>query len=168
MRCTRDIQLRTVEPVAAADVADRADAAWSVDVQATPRFRAVSDRRFATAACLRLRCLSIANALVRTLEPPPASIEQIKGAQAIVVLGGGRNRGAPEWGGETINGLTLQRARYGARLARETGLPLYVTGGKPDGGTFAEGTLMRDLLAREFNVEVKWVDAVAATTRDKH
>lgn len=108
----------------------------------------------------------IANALGRTLEPPPASIDEIRGAQAIVVLGGGRNRGAPEWNGETINGLTLQRARYGARLARETGLPLYVTGGKPDGGTLAEGTLMRDLLAREFNVEVKWVDAVAATTRD--
>ena len=83
-----------------------------------------------------------------------------------MVLGGGRNRGAPEWGGETVNGLTLQRVRYGARLARETGLPLYVTGGKPDGGQSAEGTLMRDLLAREFNVEVKWVDAAAATTRE--
>jgi len=108
----------------------------------------------------------IANALARTLEPPAASIEDIRRTQAIVVLGGGRNRGAPEWNGETINALTLQRARYGARLARETGLPLYVTGGKPTGGQFAEGTLMRDLLAREFNVEVKWVDATAATTRE--
>lgn len=108
----------------------------------------------------------IANALVRTLEPPPASIDEVRRAQAIVVLGGGRNRGAPEWSGETVNGLTLQRVRYGARLARETGLPLYVTGGKPDGGQFAEGTLMRDLLARELHVEVKWVDDAAATTRD--
>lgn len=108
----------------------------------------------------------IANALVGTLEPPPTSIDEIRRAQAIVVLGGGRNRGAPEFGGETVNALTLQRVRYGARLARATGLPLYVTGGKPDGGQFAEGTLMRDLLAHEFNVEVKWVDAEAATTRD--
>ncbi|MGH6610717.1 MAG: YdcF family protein [Burkholderiaceae bacterium] len=108
----------------------------------------------------------VANALVRTLEPPPASIAEIKRAQAIVVLGGGRNRSAVEWGGETVNASTLQRVRYGARLARETGLPLYVTGGKPDGGEYAEGTLMRDLIARELNVPVKWVDVVADTTRD--
>ncbi len=72
-------------------------------------------------------------------------------AQAIVVLGGGRNLGSPEWGGETVNDYTLRRARYGARLARETGLPVYVSGGKPTGGQLAEGTLMRELIAREFN-----------------
>lgn len=109
----------------------------------------------------------VANALVRTLEPPPASIEEIKRAQAIVVLGGGRNLGSPEWGGETVNDYTLRRARYGARLARETGLPVYVSGGKPAGGNLAEGTLMRDLVTREFNVPIKWVDAIAETTREQ-
>jgi len=109
----------------------------------------------------------VANALVRSLEPLPASIDQIKRAQAIVVLGGGRNLGAPEWGGETVNDYTLRRARYGARLARETGLPVYVSGGKPTGGQFAEGTLMRELIAREFNSPVKWVDAASETTREQ-
>ena len=109
----------------------------------------------------------VANALVRTLEPPPASIEQIKRAQAIVVLGGGRNLGSPEWGGETVNDYTLRRARYGARLARETGLPMYVSGGKPAGGELAEGTIMRELITREFNEPVKWVDAVSETTREQ-
>ena len=109
----------------------------------------------------------VANALVRTLEPPPASIEQIKRAQAIVVLGGGRNLGSPEWGGETVNDYTLRRARYGARLARETGLPLYVSGGKPGGGELAEGTMMNELFTREFNVPVKWIDAAAETTREQ-
>ena len=108
----------------------------------------------------------VANALVRTLEPSPASIADVRRAQAIVVLGGGRNRSAVEWGGETVNALTLQRARYGAKLARESGLPLYVTGGKPDGGDHAEATLMRDVLTTEFNVPVKWVDTSADTTRD--
>ena len=108
-----------------------------------------------------------ANALVRSLEPTPASIDQIKRAQAIVVLGGGRNLGAPEWGGETVNDYTLRRARYGARLARETGLPVYVSGGKPTGGQLAEGTLMRELIAREFNVQVKWVEATSETTREQ-
>jgi uncharacterized SAM-binding protein YcdF (DUF218 family) len=108
----------------------------------------------------------VANALVRTLEPPAASIDDVKRTQAIVVFGGGRNRGAIEWGGETVDARTLQRLRYSARLARDSGLPLYVTGGKPNGGVHAEGHLMRDILAREFDVPVKWVDAVAETTRD--
>jgi uncharacterized SAM-binding protein YcdF (DUF218 family) len=106
----------------------------------------------------------VANALARTLEPAPVRAEQLRRAQAIVILGGGRNRGAPEWGGETVKTFTLQRLRYGARLARETGLPLYVTGGKPDGGEHAEGSLMRDVLVREFNVPVRWVDTDADTT----
>lgn len=109
----------------------------------------------------------VANALGRSLEPPPVLIEQIKRAQAIVVLGGGRNLASPEWGGETVNDYTLRRTRYGARLARETGLPVYVSGGKPTGGQLAEGTLMRELMAREFNEPVKWVDAAAETTREQ-
>jgi len=109
----------------------------------------------------------VANALVRSLEPLPVLIEEVKRAQAIVVLGGGRNLGSPEWGGETVNDYTLRRTRYGARLARETGLPVYVSGGKPTGGQLAEGTLMRELMAREFNAPVKWVDAAAETTREQ-
>jgi uncharacterized SAM-binding protein YcdF (DUF218 family) len=109
----------------------------------------------------------IANSLVRSLEPPPVSIGELKRAQAIVVLGGGRNLGAPEWGGETVNDYTLRRARYGARLARETGLPVYVSGGKPTGGQFAEGTLMRELIARELNSPVKWVEVTSETTREQ-
>jgi uncharacterized SAM-binding protein YcdF (DUF218 family) len=109
----------------------------------------------------------VANAIVRTLEPPPAAIDEIKRAQAIVVLGGGRNLGSPEWGGETVNDYTLRRARYGARLARETGLPLYVSGGKPTGGESAEGTLMRGLLTSELGVPVKWVETASETTREQ-
>ena len=109
----------------------------------------------------------VANAITRTLEPPPAVIEDVKRAQAIVVLGGGRNLASPEWGGETVNDYTLRRSRYGARLARETGLPVYVSGGRPTGGDSAEGALMRTLFAKELSVPVKWVDAVAETTREQ-
>ena len=109
----------------------------------------------------------VANTLVRSLEPPPGLIDQIKLAQAIVVLGGGRNLGSPEWGGETVNDYTLRRARYGARLARETGLPVYVSGGKPAGGKLAEGSLMRELISREFHEPVRWVDAASETTREQ-
>lgn len=117
-------------------------------------------------AMLVLALPVVALALARSLEPPPVQPAALKDAQAIVILGGGRNRGAPEWGGETVKTFTLQRLRYGARLARETGLPVYVTGGKPDGGEYAEGTLMKNVLEREFGAPVRWVDALADTTAD--
>lgn len=106
----------------------------------------------------------VANALARSLEPPPVTAAQLKQAQAIVILGGGRNRGSPEWGGETVKTYTLQRLRYGARLARETGLPIYVSGGKPDGGHHTEGELMRDVLVKDYHLDVRWVDTTANTT----
>jgi uncharacterized SAM-binding protein YcdF (DUF218 family) len=106
----------------------------------------------------------VANVLARSLEPPPVTASDLKRAQAIVILAGGNNLGAPEWGGETVKTYTLQRLRYGARLARETGLPILVTGGRPEGGRFAEASVMRDVLVKEYNLEVRWVDAEAMTT----
>jgi uncharacterized SAM-binding protein YcdF (DUF218 family) len=106
----------------------------------------------------------VANALARSLEPPPVTASDLKRAQAIVILAGGNNRGAPEWGGETVKTYTLQRLRYGARLARETGLPILVTGGRPEASRFAEAALMRDVLVQEYKLEVRWVDTEAMTT----
>jgi uncharacterized SAM-binding protein YcdF (DUF218 family) len=109
---------------------------------------------------------AVAQALIRTLEVPPLGDARAAGAQAIVILSGGRSRGAPEWGGETVRAFTLQRVRYGARLARETGLPILVTGGKPGGGRHAEAELMRDLLRDEFGIAPRWVEAASDTTYD--
>ena len=79
----------------------------------------------------------VGDLLAATLEdgapPLPAQRARDAGAGAIVVLGGGRNRGALEYGGETLDAASLGRVRYGARLARLTGLPLLVSGGRPDG-----------------------------------
>jgi uncharacterized SAM-binding protein YcdF (DUF218 family) len=109
---------------------------------------------------------AVANVLARALEPAPLAADALRDAQAIVVLGGGRNRGAPEWGGEAVNSATLQRLRYAARLARDAGLPVYVTGGKPNGGELAEGALMNGVLTGEFGVPVRWIDVKADTTRE--
>jgi uncharacterized SAM-binding protein YcdF (DUF218 family) len=108
---------------------------------------------------------AVARLLARTLEPPPLAAGALAQAQAIVILGGGSNRNAVEWGGETPNDFTLQRLRYGASLARTSGLPVYVTGGVPPGAVHAEGKLMAEVLARDFGVPVKWVDTGAPTTR---
>jgi uncharacterized SAM-binding protein YcdF (DUF218 family) len=96
---------------------------------------------------------------------PPLDPAQAKGAQAIVVLGGGSYRAAPEYGADTVSRWTLERLRYAARLQRETGLPLLVSGGAPLGGV-PEGRSMRTVLEKEFGVKVRWVEDASADTRE--
>lgn len=118
------------------------------------------------AGVLALSLPVVAFALMRTIEPPPVEDAALAQAQAIVILGGGRNRNAPEWGGLTVNAATLQRLRYGAALARRTSLPILVTGGAPDGAGPTEGDLMAGVLRDEYGVAVRWNDATSRTTRE--
>lgn len=78
-------------------------------------------------------------------------------AQAIVVLGGGNRHNSSEYGGDTVGRYTLERIRYAARLARQTGLPLLVTGGTPAGGR-PEGETMAAALREDFATPVRWIE----------
>ena len=84
--------------------------------------------------------------------------------QAIVVLGAGIYIRAPEYGGDTVNGLALERLRYAAKLYRETTLPILVTGGRIDGT--AESLLMKHTLEEDFRVPVKWTESASRNTRE--
>jgi uncharacterized SAM-binding protein YcdF (DUF218 family) len=108
----------------------------------------------------------VSRALVAPLEPyPPMAASQLRQVQAIVILGGGTYHGAPEYGGDTVGGATLERIRYGAYLARQSNLPLLVTGGAPNGGR-AEAVLMAETLEREFGVKVRWVESLSRDTNE--
>ena len=116
-------------------------------------------------ALLVLSLPVVAFSLMGRLEPPPlAGTRAVGDARAIVVLGGGVARGAPDWGGDTLGVFTLQRVRYGARLAKVTRLPVLVTGAGPLNGRPGEAALMRDALEQEFGVPVRWFDERARTT----
>jgi uncharacterized SAM-binding protein YcdF (DUF218 family) len=91
-------------------------------------------------------------------KPLPSNI------QAIVILGGGRYAEAPEYGGDTVSDYTLERLRYGAVLARQTGLPVMVSGGSVFGEDLSEGELMKRVLENDFGVKVKWVEGGSRTT----
>ncbi|CAK0745976.1 YdcF family protein [Gammaproteobacteria bacterium] len=82
---------------------------------------------------------------------PLSEAELRRGADAIVVLGSG-GMPAPEYGGDTVNPNTLQRLRYGARLHRLTGLPIYVSGGGMKNVVHPDGELMREVLAQEYGI----------------
>ena len=80
-------------------------------------------------------------------------------ADAIVILGGGTYFYAPEYAGQnTIGEASLVRLRYGAKLQRETGKPILVTGGKPLGNSVSEAQQMRDVLEEDFHVPVRWIE----------
>lgn len=117
-------------------------------------------------ALLALGTPLVAHMLVRTLEPPPLAAAARAGAQAIVILGGGRVRGSPEWGGDTANAATLRRLRYGAQLARETGLPVLLAGGNPERAPLPEARLMQAVLAQEFGIEARWIEDRSDTTAE--
>lgn len=108
----------------------------------------------------------VGKAMMRALEGEPLKVEALRHAQAIVVLGAGRYREAPEYGGDTASVPTLVRLRYAAKLHRETGLPILVTGGKPDGGDISEADAMRRVLADDFGVAVHWVEGESNNTAE--
>jgi uncharacterized SAM-binding protein YcdF (DUF218 family) len=95
---------------------------------------------------------------------PPLDLARAKDAQAIVILAGGRARGAIEWGGDTVSAFTLARVRYGAHLARITGLPVLLTGGLGDDEREPEAELMRRVLEREFGITPRWMETASSTT----
>ena len=110
---------------------------------------------------------AVAAFLIRFVDDsPPFDAAQAKSAQAIVILGGGTKRAAPEYGGDTLNRLTLERVRYGARVARLTGLPVMVVGGRPESTREAEARVMRDALQDEFGVAVRWTEDQSRNTHE--
>lgn len=121
----------------------------------------------ATISLLALIALAmpvVGNALMPASAPQaPISAEALRRAQAIVILGGGSYYAAPEYGGDTVSSSSLVRARYGAKLARETRLPVLVTSGSPYGGR-AEADSMREVLEKEFGVKVRWTETASRDT----
>jgi uncharacterized SAM-binding protein YcdF (DUF218 family) len=92
-------------------------------------------------------------------------VEQLRSAQAIVVLAGGSDANAPDYGGQTVNWATLERLRLASSIYHQIRLPILVTGGNPDGNTFPDAVLMKRTLEDEFDVPVHWVESTSENTR---
>lgn len=107
----------------------------------------------------------LSDALLDSLKPAPVALTG-KEADAIVILAGGRNKSSLEYGGDTLNRFSLERLRYGAKLARALHKPVLVTGGAPDGGALSEGEILRAALQDEFGVHAKWVETHSLNTRE--
>lgn len=109
----------------------------------------------------------LAGWLMQTLEERAGPVlSDTRGAGAIVVLGSGLKVDAPEYGGDTVTDRSLIRARYGAVVARRSGLPILVSGGQPRNASRSEAAVIGDLLEKEFGVPVRWREGDSLDTAD--
>jgi uncharacterized SAM-binding protein YcdF (DUF218 family) len=101
----------------------------------------------------------VADVLTRFAERYP-SLDPAKpvNAQAVVILGGGGERIAPEYAGPAIEGPMLERVIYGAFLARRTALPVLVTGSP------GEAQAMSTTLSRDLGISARWVENQSGDT----
>lgn len=105
--------------------------------------------------------------LVHPLENLEKPLISPVGAQAIVVLGAGRLRNNPEYGGQDIpDYIALGRLRYAAKLHRETALPVLVSGGCADENSAPLSEGMVIALQQEFATPVKWVEIQSSNTAE--
>lgn len=107
----------------------------------------------------------VAESGLHLLEARTAALDTSRQADAIVILGGGTYFHAPDYAGQdTISEQTLVRLRYGARLQRETGEPILVSGGKPLGNRLSEAQQMKAALEQDFRVPVRWTEDTSDNT----
>jgi len=119
-------------------------------------------------ALLMAQCLPpVADLLIASLERQTSALSSAKPeAGAIVILGSGLVTDAPEYGGDTATERTLLRSRYGAALARQYGLPVLVSGGRPPKASRSEAEVMAGILHEEFGVAVRWQETASMDTAE--
>jgi len=112
------------------------------------------------------------------LSVPPAltaeRIRELKGEAAgkrpfaIVVLGGGVEALAPEYGTSNLQPLSMERLRYGLWLARQTGAPVAFSGGvgHAQRESPSEAEVAARIAAQEFGRPLKWVEDQSRDTRE--
>lgn len=90
--------------------------------------------------------------------PPVLLPEQLgkDGAKVVVVAGGGDYAGQETGLERVAGGNSLQRLRYAARLSRQSGLPILLTG--------IEAKAMERTLVEDYGIKAEWVEHTSRTT----
>jgi uncharacterized SAM-binding protein YcdF (DUF218 family) len=124
-------------------------------------------------------CTGAAQLFERFVLRPPAAlsperIQQLKTeaagkpTTAIVVLGGGLQRYAPEYDVSNLKSVAVARLRYGLWLGRQTGLPVAYSGGVGWAQIDAEPEALtaQRIATREFGRPLAWAETRSRDTRE--
>jgi uncharacterized SAM-binding protein YcdF (DUF218 family) len=125
-------------------------------------------------------CVGTAQVLTQFALHPPAAITASRIAElkaevrarrpiAIIVLGGGVETLAPEYGVSSLAANSLERLRYGLWLSRETGAPVAFSGGigwAQAGSATPEAQVAARIAAQEFGRPIKWLEDQSRDTRE--
>jgi uncharacterized SAM-binding protein YcdF (DUF218 family) len=101
---------------------------------------------------------------------PAIKLDQLKQAQAIVVLGGGVALNVPEYERPILADAAHMRLTYGIHLAKQSQLPLVYAGGigwgAPQAQIDTEAAVAAYVLARDHQMRFAWVDDQSRDTRE--
>ena len=125
-------------------------------------------------------CAGVGDWMGRALmsQPPPLSADRLaalkkaaagsKPSVVVLILGGGREGLAPEYGVASLSDLSLERLRYGVWVSRETGAPMMFSGGlghASEPGT-TEADVAAEIAQREFLRPMRWLENKSRDTRE--
>ena len=104
------------------------------------------------------------NALARLHQLPAAGGT----AAVVVVLGGGIEALAPEYGAASLAAPSLERLRYGVWLGRQLQAPVMFTGGVGHASVQAksEAEVAAQIAAHEFGRPLRWTESRSRDTRE--
>jgi uncharacterized SAM-binding protein YcdF (DUF218 family) len=101
---------------------------------------------------------------------PVVSATDLQQAQAIVVLGGGVNNHAPEYGEPVLSGSSLARLQYALHLKRQTALPMLFAGGKgwtaSANQASSEAEVAAATVQRDAGMQIEWLDKTSRDTKE--
>lgn len=105
---------------------------------------------------------ALAEAQLTPMRREPAAHKSV-----VLVLGGGRERVAPEYGESHLSPRSMQRLHYGLWLSRKLNAPLMFSGGsgheQPDGP--AEADIAARIAARDYGRPLRWTENLSRDTR---
>jgi uncharacterized SAM-binding protein YcdF (DUF218 family) len=106
---------------------------------------------------------------LRSAKAKPLAATRPRTTSAILILGGGTEPVAPEYGTSNLGTASMERLRYGLWLARATGLPVAFSGGigwgQDDGGQ-TEARIAERIARDEFGLPLRWAEADSRDTRE--
>jgi uncharacterized SAM-binding protein YcdF (DUF218 family) len=124
-------------------------------------------------------CPGAAKGVSQLLLKPPAALSfdrvrelraeiVAKKPLAIVILGGGAEPFAPEYGVSSLQYPSLERLRYGIWLAKQTDAPIAFSGGTgwTSNDATSEAKIAAKIAAEEFGRPIKWQESESRDTRE--